>query len=162
VSRDSTRRVISGIAFVLGFAVFAPPVGQTDGSEAHAINALRSAAADLAEASRTEGFDTLLACLATPPCIPPQRDHNSYLDGQWQLRPRSRYRLEFHAAAPIDSQRNARTRSRFAIVALPVGNESATRRWFCIDDRRQVYAGASHTMPHIDAGRCANTSDRVR
>lgn len=163
------RRAAAAVAMVLGFALFAPRVGQRDRTESTAIGALRAiVSGEWAYASINEGYYDTLQCLAAPSCVPSKRGgQNAFLDPELAAaKERRGYRFEFHAGPKAeresDKRRSRSAMTRFAVVAIPMNPGTAQHRAFCADDTGTIYFTRGGTVPRVDGGRCLDTANPLR
>jgi len=164
------RRAAVVLAVILGFAVFAPRVGERDRSELNVVSALRAiVSGELAYASMNHGYYNTLSCLAVPSsCAPGLRgEQQAFLDPELAAaREWYGYRLEFHdgprgqpSSDPLKSRSGM---TSFAVVAIPVKVATVERRSFCTDDRQLIYFTRPPSVPRVEAGRCLDTANPLR
>jgi hypothetical protein len=52
--------------------------------------------------------------------------------------------------------------TRFAVIAVPANSKTANRRSFCTDDTKAIYITPSGAVPHVQDGRCVDTSHPIK
>ena len=162
------RRTGAACAAVLVLVVFAPRAGEPDRAESFAIGTLRAVVSgEKVYASANDGYFDTPACLTIPSCIPGTiRGVRPFLaPGAASGLERRGYHVEFEPGPKAEAsgkQRSPSAMTRFAVVAVPTTPMTSRRRAFCADDRGTIYVTASGTRPHIDAGRCLDTSSPLR
>jgi hypothetical protein len=162
------RRTVAAAALVLALIVFAPRAGEPDRTESIAIGTLRAVVSgEKAYASANNGYFDTPACLAAPSCVPgtDRRVQPFLAPGVATGSERRGYQVQFHPGpkAERESARQSPTAmTRFAVVAVPTDPITSRRRAFCADDRGTIYVTAGGTRPHVDVGRCLDTSSPFR
>ena len=156
------RSAIVTLAFLVAFAVAAPPVGEGDRSESIAIGLLRAVTS--AEASHFDNYGRY----ATLDCLVVRSPRTGPLLNPLvaRLEPHAGYRFEFHHDGPPPA-RGANRRctapiKSFAIIATPATRHGSRYRSFCADDRNTVYVTPAGQLPQIEGARCADTSTPLR
>jgi hypothetical protein len=162
------RRTAATAAIVLALMVFAPPAGEPDRSESIAIGTLRAVVSgEKAYASAHNGYFDTPACLAALSCIPgTDRVERPYLAPSVATGLERRgYLVQFHPGPTAERESGKQSptaMTRFAVAAVPTDPMTSRRRAFCADDRGTIYVTTSGTGPHVDVGRCLDTSSPLR
>ena len=162
------RRTAAAAVIASALIVFAPRAGEPDRTEAIAIGTLRAiVSGEKAYASANDGYFDTPACLAAPSCMPgTDRGVRPFLAASLATGLERRgYQVQFHPGPKAEGESGKQSptaMTRFAVVAVPADSMTSRRPAFCADDRGTIYVTVDGTSPHIDAGRCLDTSSPFR
>lgn len=136
------------------------------GSEARALNIIRSVQAAEALYSAAHGYYDSLECLVQGSCMPNMPYPSRFLSPDvLRATQASGYRF-LYFSGPMAHARSEEVISAsgvdaYALVALPLDTSRSDRRAFCGDATRSVYATPSGRTPRVVDGRCIDTAERL-